>query len=107
IGDNIVTSDDKFAAMYGIDPLRAGLGVPIEAFMEAIHADDRAHVQQDIAVVLANASPLQSEYRLISADGSIRWVIASGSPRLDAEGRPVRLPGVVVDITEQRRISEA
>jgi PAS domain S-box-containing protein len=107
IGDNIVTSDDKFAAMYGIDPLRAGLGVPIEAFMEAIHAEDRAQVQQEIDAVLANGSQLKSEYRLISADGSIRWVIASGSPRLDAEGRPVRLPGVVVDITEQRRISEA
>jgi PAS domain S-box-containing protein len=107
IGDNIVTSDDKFAAMYGIDPLRAGLGVPIEAFMEAIHAEDRAQVQQDIDAVLANGSQLKSEYRLVSADGGIRWVIASGSRRLDAEGRPARLPGVVVDITEQRRISEA
>jgi PAS domain S-box-containing protein len=107
IPDNIVTSDDKFAAMYGIDPLRAGLGVPIESFLAAIHPDDRAKVEQDIATVLAEGSRLQSEYRLLAPDGGVRWVIASGSPRPDANGKPVRLPGVVVDVTEQRRISEA
>src|SRR5690554_5503432 len=107
IDDDIVTSDDQFAAMYGIDPLRAGLGVPIEAFLAAVHPDDRAQVEKDIEAALAQRSRLQSEYRLLAADGSTRWVIASGSPRLDAEGKPVRLPGVVVDITEQRRISDA
>lgn len=107
IDEDIVTSDDQFATMYGIDPLRAGLGVPIEAFLAAVHPDDRAQVEKDIETALAQRSRLQSEYRLLAADGSTRWVIASGSPRLDVEGKPVRLPGVVVDITEQRRISDA
>ncbi len=107
IPDNIVTSDDKFAAMYNVDPLRAGLGLPIEDFLEAIHPDDRERVGKEIAKSLDDGSSLHTEYRLLSPEGDTRWVVASGRPRLDAEGRASRLPGVVVDVTEQRRISEA
>jgi PAS domain S-box-containing protein len=107
VTDNIVTSDDKFAAMYNVDPLRAGLGLPIEAFLQAIHPNDRDRVGEEIAKALADGSSLQSEYRLLAPDGETRWVVASGRARLDAEGKAVRLPGVVVDVTEQRRISEA
>lgn len=107
VPDNIVTSDDKFAAMYNVDPLRAGLGMPIEAFLEAIHPNDREKVGKDIATALAEGSSLQTEYRLLAPDGETRWVVASGRARLDEAGRAVRLPGVVVDVTEQRRISEA
>lgn len=107
VTDNIVTSDDKFAALYNVDPLRAGLGLPIEAFLQAIHPNDRDRVGEEIAKALADGSSLQSEYRLLAPDGETRWVVASGRARLDAEGKAVRLPGVVVDVTEQRRISEA
>jgi len=105
--DNVVTSDDKFAAMYNLDPLRAGLGVPIEEFLQAIHSEDAARVGADIEKALAEGSALRSEYRLVAADGTIRWVIASGRPRLGNDGKPRRFPGVVVDVTQERRISEA
>ncbi|MGB3336804.1 MAG: PAS domain-containing protein [Devosia sp.] len=107
VPDNIVTADDKFAQMYGLDPLRAGLGVPIEEFLAAIHADDRQRVEQQINAALQDGSPLRSEYRLVAADGAIHWVIASGRPRLGADGKPTRFPGVIVEVTEQRRISDA
>ncbi|HTM77574.1 MAG TPA: PAS domain-containing protein, partial [Devosia sp.] len=38
--DNIVTADDRFAQMFGIDPMHAGLGVGVEQFIAAIHPDD-------------------------------------------------------------------
>ncbi|MBJ3785214.1 PAS domain-containing protein [Devosia sediminis] len=107
VTENIVTSDDRFAAMYNLDPLQAGLGVPIEQFLSAIHPDDLARVQQQIETALADGSALNSEYRLVARDGAVRWVMASGRPRMDGEGRAVRFPGVVVDITEQRVIAEA
>lgn len=105
--NNIVTSDDKFAQMYNLDPLQAGLGVPIGQFLQAVHPDDVERLGEEIGTVLRDGSSLRSEYRLVGEDGTIRWVIASGRPRLDAEGKAQRFPGVVVDVTEQRRISEA
>ena len=105
--NNVVTSDDKFAEMYNLDPQRAGLGVPIGEFLHAVHPDDAARVGEEIGFALRDGSSFRSEYRLIGADGALRWVIASGRPRLDANGQALRFPGVVVDVTEQRRISEA
>lgn len=107
VQDNIVTSDDKFASMFNLDPLRAGLGVPIEEFLNAIHPEDVVRVREEIDASLQSGAPYRSEYRLRSPDGTVHWVIASGKPRLAMDGTPLRLPGVIVDISEQRRISEA
>ncbi|MET3926132.1 PAS domain-containing protein [Devosia sp. 2618] len=104
---NIVTADDKFAKLYNLDPLHAGLGAPLEDFMGAIHPDDVERVTVTIEASLADGSPFQSEYRLVAPDGSVRWVIASGRPRRGADGTTQRLPGVVVDVTDQRLTSDA
>ncbi|MHA6692162.1 PAS domain-containing sensor histidine kinase [Devosia sp. A449] len=107
VRENLVTADDKFAVMFNLDPLRAGLGLPIEAFLDAIHPDDKAWVTADINTALANGTPVNCEYRLVGLDGSIRWVVATGRPRMGSDGRPSRFPGVVVDVTEQHQILEA
>jgi PAS domain S-box-containing protein len=104
---DIVTSDDKFAEMFNLDPLQAGLGVPIEQFMAAIHPEDVTRVGAEIEAALADGSYYRSEYRVIDKLGDTHWIIASGRPRMGSDGAPTRFPGVIVDVTEQRRISEA
>jgi PAS domain S-box-containing protein len=104
---NVVTADDRFAMMFGIDPLRAGLGVQIEQFIGAIHPEDQQRVSDEINAALSTGTDYHSEYRLRGSDDVVRYVVASGRPRLDGEGRALRFPGVVVDITDQRRIAEA
>jgi len=104
---DIVTGDDKFAAMYNLDPLRAGLGVPIADFMAAIHPEDSKRVRDEIDAAVAGGSPYRSEYRLVSSDGDVRWVVASGRPRLRSDGKAIRFPGVIVDVTDQRNVSSA
>ena len=105
--NDVVTSDDKFAEMYNLDPLHTGIGVPISEFLRAVHPDDTTRLGDEICASLRDGAPLKSEYRLVGSDGEVRWVVASGRPRMDAEGRATRLPGVVVDVTAERRISAA
>jgi PAS domain S-box-containing protein len=104
---DVVTTDDKFARMYNLDPLRAGLGVPVSDFLRAIHPDDAPRVRTEIEAALHTGEAFRSEYRLVDGDGEIKWVVASGRPRLGPDGTAQRFPGVVFDVTEQRRISEA
>lgn len=106
VTNNSVTADARFAELYNLDPLQAGLGLPIESFLAAIHPDDAERVGQEINEALAIGSFYQSEYRLVKGE-TVVWVLASGRPRLDAAGRAVRFPGVVVNITEQRQVAEA
>jgi C4-dicarboxylate-specific signal transduction histidine kinase len=47
------------------------------------------------------------EFRVIMPDGSVHWLHARGMAHRDADGRPVRVVGVHVDVTERRRADEA
>ncbi len=102
-----VTADDQFATLFNLDSLRAGLGVPIKDFLRAIHPDDVERVGLEIGDALRNGGIYKSEYRLIDPDGSITWVVSAGRPRMDAQGRVHRFPGVAIDVTEQHRAAEA
>ncbi|NGP18739.1 PAS domain-containing protein [Devosia chinhatensis] len=104
--NNRVTSDARFAELYGIDPEQAALGLPIEEFFKGIHPDDVERVGREIEKVLTDGSPFHSEYRVVTESGVV-WVLASGRPRLNEQGQAVRFPGVSVNITEQKQVSEA
>src|SRR5262249_40193793 len=49
----------------------------------------------------------KSEHRVRQKDGSYRWVLIRGEAVRDAQGRPVRLSGVLVDIDDLKRAEEA
>ncbi len=102
-----VTADDRFADLFNLDPLKAGLGVPIKDFLGAIHPDDAMRVGEEIAAAIRERAGFRSEYRVVGSDGAIHWVAASGRPRFNSDGVIQRFPGVLVDITDQRRITDA
>jgi len=103
---NIVTSDRNLAGMFGISEEQAVEGTALEEYLAAIHPEDLGPVQQSIQASLENGERFLAEYRLVGRDQSVRWVVARGIIIRDADGRPLRLPGVVVDITAQRRAED-
>jgi PAS domain S-box-containing protein len=102
-----VTADARFARLYGVDPELAEAGAPIGTFFGGIHPDDLPEVRRRIEAALADGAPFAAEYRLVQADGSVRWAAAEGRCTLDAAGRPIRFPGVSFDVTERKRTEAA
>ena len=47
------------------------------------------------------------EYRFYRLDGELRWYLLRAELELDAIGQPVRVVGVMLDITERKRTDEA
>lgn len=101
-----VSADRRFAEMYGVNPDEAETGAPLEAYLEGIHPEDRQQVADSIAEALEARGPYRGEYRLRSADGNTRWVLATGTVVVDPDGQPVRIAGVAVDITEHKQAQE-
>ncbi|MES1258219.1 MAG: PAS domain S-box protein, partial [Acidobacteriota bacterium] len=95
----------RFARLFSVEPERAGAGARLEEFFVGIHEADRARVLEKIQLALTGKE-FADEYRLIQKDGSVRWVYARGLCHLDEAGHPVRLPGVVFDITERKLAEE-
>ena len=48
----------------------------------------------------------EADYRIIQADNSVRWVTVRGRVEKDGQGKPSRMPGVLVDITERKQLEE-
>ena len=98
-----VTADERFAAMYGVDPVAAAEGAPIADFMRHIHADDAGRVHAELTAAMEGDGDFASEYRIVGSDGLMRWMLARGQVYFDRDGAPVRFPGVAVDITARRQ----
>lgn len=106
IPNRIFTADARFAALHGLDPMAAARGLPANAFFAAIHPDDRPRMRLAVGGILNGAEIFSKEYRLLSPDGSIRWVHARGRCHFGNDDQPLRFTGVIVDITEQKHVEE-
>ncbi len=83
------------ASSFYADPL---------SWLEAIHPEDRERVLQQHLDVTSGRSPrLETEYRVVRPDRSIRWISDTRTPLRDATGKIVRLGGVGKDVTEKKQ----
>jgi PAS domain-containing protein len=96
--------DAGAADFFGIDPESAARGLPNMHYLSAIHPDDVARVQAAITTAMRIGGAFECEYRLIKND-RVNWVLARGSCTLDRQGRPVRLPGALIDITHDKAMN--
>ena len=86
--------------LFELDPL--DFKASYEAFLNAIHPDDRASVNQAYTESLTQQSAYQVEHRLRMADGRIKWVSERCRSEFDPAGKPLRSIGTVQDITERK-----
>ncbi|PQO37735.1 PAS domain S-box protein [Bremerella cremea] len=105
ISSDRVDADQNMARIFGVSDESAD-GGPFSEFAAAIHPDDREEVAAKIAKALENDNSLEMSCRVINAEGETRWLIARGQVERDENGKAVRLPGVVVDITGERRAEQ-
>jgi PAS domain S-box-containing protein len=103
--DRLVT-DAEFARAYGVDPKAAIAGAPVAEYLKNVHPEDRKRVEDAVSRTIQTGQLYAEEYRLIQADGSIRWVAATGRIQRD-EGGALRFPGVTIDITERKNTENA
>ena len=72
-----------------------------------VHPDDRERVVADLQAAIAEHRDCRTEMRSVHRDGSTHWIVASGRAVYDEAGKPLRMIGVVQDITERKAAEEA
>ncbi len=108
IPEDRLWGDANFARIFNIELDERG-GAPLADYLAAVHPDDRERTNALVQRTLETGVPYDTEYRVVSGveDGRPpRWVEARGRVEYDADGRPVRFPGVVQDITRRRQAEE-
>jgi PAS domain S-box-containing protein len=80
---------DQFAGTY-------------EAFELLMHRDDVHIVPNAMRRAVENRTNFDVEFRVVSADGQIRWLSSHGTVEYWDDGHPARLIGTINDITKRK-----
>src|SRR5579863_4081224 len=91
-------------AMFGIPSNE--VSVHFQDFYRYVHPEDRTRLATSVAEPRASHSPYACEFRLVHADGNVRWVRASGEFYYTRRGEPARMLGIAVDISDRRQANE-
>lgn len=83
------------------------VGPSYHAWKNRIHPDDRAGTEAAVAAARDAHSPYQHEFRLLLPNGTVRWCSALGRFFYDDEGAPIRMIGVMQDVTERRALTDS
>jgi PAS domain S-box-containing protein len=97
IRHNVVKWEDGTCALYGVAP---GKGPKSrEEYFSFIHPDDRGRSGERVARGIATGR-WEDEYRIVRADGTVRWVLAKGSIVNEVA------VGALIDVTERHEREE-
>jgi diguanylate cyclase (GGDEF)-like protein/PAS domain S-box-containing protein len=94
---------ERYLRLYGFEP--GDVEATPDAFDARTHPDDLAQMARDREDHFAGRTPIyRNEHRILAKDGSWKWVLSRGMViARDAEGRPLRMVGTHVDITDRKR----
>jgi PAS domain S-box-containing protein len=102
---NVIKISGAYAELYGLPPEKGSLAY--EEWLSLIHPDDRDRVRELMRDTLERTHVWDAEFRVVWPDGSVRWLLGKGTVFVDESGRPVRIIGVNLDITERKWAADA
>ena len=91
--------------LYGLDS-QQGL-LKYQDWESRIHPEDREAANQAVQKVLSGELlQFNHEFRIVHPQRGIRWLIGIGNVTVDNNGKPIRLSGINLDVTERQLIEE-
>jgi PAS domain S-box-containing protein len=100
---SLAWSDDHYA-LLGLKPGQVQPSYSVWA--ERVHPDDLAGINKALERAAQQRRDFKGEYRVVWPNGTVRWIESRAKFTFGSDGRPLRLLGVITDITE-RKLAEA
>jgi len=82
------------------------LNVNAKLWDDQIFAEDSQRVITEMVRCQTIGIPFECEYRLVTRDGRVRWLMDTASMVLDSSGQPLYMQGVIFDITSRKQYEE-
>ena len=93
-----VSSKDR--ALFGFSQTEK---LTAERIRSVVHPEDRQLLRQQSADALRTGREIENQYRVLLPDGRVRWVMRLGRVEFDADGKPLRERGILMDISERKQ----
>jgi PAS domain S-box-containing protein len=97
---------------YISDNVEQILGYPVDDLIlgrvtwpSITHPEDNARLEAEVARCLEQGIlEFGQEYRLVGESGEVHWVNDRSKVLLDANGEPAHIQGIVLDVTDRKRV---
>jgi PAS domain S-box-containing protein len=105
-----VTTDEvwwseELEEIFGLPP--GGFARTRNGFHDLIHPEDKHLVAAEVDRAITEKRDYIVEFRFLHADGSVRWMEGRGQAFYSDAGKPIRMYGIGIDITERKLAEEA
>jgi PAS domain S-box-containing protein len=108
-GWNVATGEifwsQEHFRIFGFDP--ETVTPSYSMFVERIHPNDRAFVEQTIDRAVRDRSDLEMDYRIVLSDGSTKYLQSLGHPVTGEHGGLTGFIGTVMDVTDRKQAEDA
>ena len=101
IVDNKLDWSDEIYRIFDLEP--QAFGRTYEAFLRLVDPEDREYVENAVDKALHENKPYSIDHRIILPDRTERTVHEQAQVIFDETGKPVRMYGIVQDITEHKK----
>jgi len=95
---------EELYSIFGIT--ENGVVPSMELYLSFVHPEDIEKVRVEVEAAFVTYKATSYDFRFIRSDGSLRYGHTERKFEFDQSGKPVRLLGVLHDITENRLIEE-
>ncbi|GAC1419477.1 MAG: hypothetical protein NVSMB62_12210 [Acidobacteriaceae bacterium] len=99
VGKNLTKWSNGFYRLHGLKP---GDHASYEAWKQLLHPEDLEHVETEVHRAVAEVGSFSAEYRVVTFDDSIRWILCQGSCSAGADGHTERVTGYCGDVTRRK-----
>ncbi len=89
---------------YEIIGIEYGTSINRERFTACLAPEEREPSLQMIMKAVSNRTAFEDERRIIQPSGEVRWITGRGWAIYSDDGEPMRLEGVVMDITDRKKL---
>jgi PAS domain S-box-containing protein len=100
---NELTWDQESNHLLGLEP---GSAMSFDVLSKSIYPEDRRIVLEKLQQAIEQRKDYVAEYRVAFKDGTVRWLFAKGRAFYDELGKPLRMSGSAMDITDRKLAEE-
>ena len=98
-----IWATDKIRELFGFSP---HVELHFEDVLRMIHPEDRERVHQAAQQAMQSGEDIIIEFRVLRADRSVRWIASRGRLQPTTAGKPGRMMGVAVDVSERKQAED-
>ncbi|MBI9113047.1 diguanylate cyclase [Maridesulfovibrio ferrireducens] len=100
---NTLTWNERMYELYDVP---TDINPSYETWSSALHHEDAAEAESKLKAAVEGKGTFDTEFRIITSDGGIKYIHAAAKAERDAKNNPLRMTGVNWDVTDQKNTEE-